>query len=66
MSLIKRFLSYSNQKGEKVTVNGNTTVFQYPCSSQISCAPYELLFRPGIYKIELYGAQGGMGRATNT
>ena len=58
-------LFYSNEKGKKVTINGNIAVFEYPCSSATSCAPYEVLLRPGKYKIELYGAQGGKGRVTN-
>ena len=31
----------------------------YKCESQVTCEPYVINFKPGIYKIELWGAQGG-------
>ena len=31
----------------------------YQCSSKTSCSPIEFTFYPGIYKVELWGAQGG-------
>ena len=35
-----------------------------PCQSFNIC-PYKLFFQPGIYKIELWGAQGGDARFIN-
>ena len=37
----------------------NKLIFDYPCSSSTSCTNYEVTFKPGIYKIEMYGACGG-------
>ena len=33
--------------------------FTYQCNDQIDCKPYEITFYPGLYQIELWGAQGG-------
>ena len=51
---------------KKVTVDSNTYVFDYPCNDSTACTPYEVLFSPGRYKIELWGAQGGDSRYQNT
>ena len=48
------------------TVNQNVTIYQYPCEKESECYPYELEFSPGIYQIELWGAQGGDARYQNT
>lgn len=44
----------------------NRAVFNYPCKSSVTCAPYEIHLQPGIYRIELWGAQGGNGRFEGT
>ena len=40
--------------------------FYYPCHSTTSCKPYSLYLKKGIYKLEVWGAQGGDGRIQNT
>lgn len=44
--------------GEKnVTKLKNVYVFRYPCNSNyLTCSPYEITFKPGKYRIELWGA----------
>ena len=55
-----------NTKGSRrVSVDGNKIIFNYPCSNQSDCTPYKLLFSPGYYQIELWGAYGGDGRYGN-
>ena len=44
----------------------NSLIFHYPCVSTTECAPYEVIFSPGTYNIELWGAQGGDARFQNT
>ena len=53
---------------KNVTFDQNTKSFiiDYPCYSRSICEPYELIFSPGKYKIELWGAQGGNARYQNT
>ena len=40
-------------------------IFNFPCSDFSSCTPYSILFPQGIYKFELWGAQGGYSRIQN-
>ena len=37
---------------------GDNFTFEYPCASQTYCSPYHLNFPPGLYYLEVYGAQG--------
>ena len=39
--------------------------FFYPCNSTSFCKPYNVTLQRGIYKFELWGAQGGDGRKPN-
>ena len=48
-----------------VTKNENSFTFNYPCSDTSICTPYRILLSPGLYKFELWGAQGGDGRYQN-
>ena len=41
------------------------TVFNYPCHDVTTCKPYTVILRPGIYKFETWGAQGGDSRYHN-
>ena len=54
-----------NKGSKKVSHYGNTYIFKFPCSNQSDCTPYKLLFSPGYYRIELWGAYGGDGRYVN-
>ena len=40
--------------------------FPYPCNSTTNCKPYTIYFKRGIYKLEVWGAQGGDGRVQNS
>ena len=40
--------------------------FFYPCDSSTECKPYTVLLQRGVYRFELWGAQGGDGRIQNT
>ena len=44
----------------------NQYLFNYPCESTTTCAPFRVNFKPGIYRFELWGAQGGNSRLYNT
>ena len=52
-------VNVSTDFGEK------SIVFNFPCSDSSSCTPYSLLLPQGIYKFELWGAQGGYSRIQN-
>ena len=43
-------------------INLNKTTFNYPCSSTTECKPIDVRLKRGIYKFELWGAQGGDSR----
>ncbi|EAY18308.1 PE-PGRS protein, putative [Trichomonas vaginalis G3] len=43
---------------DAINVSGNIYSHKYPCSTS-DCTPYAILFNPGMYKIELWGASGG-------
>ena len=50
------------------TLNDTNTkriILNYPCTSTTECKPYNIRLLPGIYKFELWGAQGGNGRIWN-
>ena len=40
-------------------------LFTYPCESTTECFPYRVILLPGLYRFDLYGAQGGDGRQLN-
>ena len=37
-------------------------LFKYPCKNTSDCTPYDVFIPPGVYKFELWGAQGGDAR----
>ena len=59
---IATFIFYFSNSYE---INKNVKIYQYPCTDESECYPYELEFIPGIYQIELWGAQGGDARYLN-
>ena len=64
MSIIDVKIS-SEEKGSLDFYSYNETThiynFDYPCISITECTSYEVIFSPGIYKIECWGASGGDG-----
>ena len=50
----------------RITKKSNAFLFDYPCDNLSECTPYEVMFSPGRYRIELWGAQGGDSRWQNT
>ena len=60
MSQLIRFYLEDKSKGESSTVVNDTSItFNYPCQSRTDCSPYHVIFHPGKYHIQLWGAQGG-------
>ena len=65
-------IKYGIEEGEDCNAlvlknNENTSfLFQYPCIDTTSCKPYNVLLEKGLYKFELWGAEGGLGRYQNT
>ena len=41
-------------------INGSF-IYEYPCNDQISCHEIIVLFTPGLWKVECWGASGGDG-----
>lgn len=39
--------------------DGIIASFGYPCSTNYDCTYYESILQPGLYKFEVWGAQGG-------
>ena len=65
--ILPRFREYAlGQRNVTFGATHKEFIFNYPCTSEAKCAPYEVLFSPGTYKIELWGAQGGDARYQNT
>ena len=54
--MISYHIDADNDKTEK---NGDVFSFPYPCFSHQNCSPFSILLRPGVYFVELWGAQGG-------
>ena len=45
---------------------GKTITFDYPClNDKTNCYPYQCIFVPGKYLLEVYGAEGGRARNIN-
>ena len=61
MTIAFAFLSYLANSFE---VN-KSVIYEYPCKDESDCHPIEIDFLPGIYRIELWGAQGGDSRYQN-
>ncbi|EAX98574.1 hypothetical protein TVAG_429280 [Trichomonas vaginalis G3] len=40
-------------------LENNKYLFEYPCERNDECTDYKVIFLPGVYKFELYGASGG-------
>ena len=60
MTKLIRFNIEDQSKGRSITtVNDENISFEYPCKSKTDCSPYHLVFSPGKFLIELWGAQGG-------
>ena len=60
----KIFLSYALTDPSLGTPNVSVSnekqlTFEYPCDSTFKCTDYNIIFEPGVYQIELYGASGG-------
>ena len=59
---MKKHISFhlyqSNDKGN-YTEDSNSILFDYPCQNNSICMPYEATLNPGIFFVELWGAQGG-------
>lgn len=43
---------------DAINVSGKVFTLKYPCNTS-DCTPYAVTFKPGVYKIELWGASGG-------
>ena len=69
---ILNYLSYSFlSSNEESHINspvskGRTMLFPYPCNQTDHCFPYNVTIKPGYYRFELWGAQGGDGHYTNS
>ena len=48
-----------------VQKSGNTLLFNYPCQLSVTCTPYIVSLPRGVYKMSLWGAQGGSSRTIN-
>ena len=59
-----RILNESLGKPNVVKIK-NSLTFYYPCVNTSICSPYEMSLSPGLYKFELWGAQGGDARYQN-
>ena len=63
-----RYSVVDKLKGTASTEKNETEksiIFNYPCETTYECTPYSLIFPPGKYKFELWGAQGGDSRYWN-
>ena len=49
-----------------VSKSENTFLFNYPCVSTITCTPYYVFIPKGVYRMSLWGAQGGNSRDGNS
>ena len=45
---------------QNVTIHFNTITFNYPCDNEVECGPYYIYLPKGVYKFEVWGAQGGI------
>ena len=64
--VLSYFKNYSlGLKNVTYLSNENAFLFNYLCKDESICDSYELIFSPGTYKIELWGAQGGDARYQN-
>ena len=64
--ILSYFRNYSlGRKNVTENLLENSYIFNYPCIDSSECDPYEVIFSPGTYQIELWGAQGGDSRYHN-
>ena len=64
-----RFDVYFNQQLDyepNITTFKESIIFDYPCGNDTNCSPYSFILQPGIYKFEVWGAQGGRGTHEDT
>ena len=60
MSKLIKFSIEDVTKGRSsTTVTDKEITFEYPCQNKTDCSPYHIVFCPGKYHIQLWGAQGG-------
>ena len=63
-------ISYSLLDSSKGTINvtkkGSTLTFNYPCSNIMTCTPYVVNVPHGVYRMSLWGAQGGSAHTWNS
>ena len=52
-------VTHSELKSVSYSLDDFSFSFPYPCESYSICSPYELLFYPGRYFLEIWGASGG-------
>ena len=52
--------------GPNITKFKQSIIFDYPCSVDTNCAPYSFNIPIGVYKFEVWGAQGGRGGHEDT
>ena len=66
--MIKYSIDIDDNCLEKVKKEDNKEKyhFDYPCTISTSCKPYSIFLDRGIYKLEVWGAQGGDGRIQNS
>lgn len=50
---------------ENIKYLNNSFIFEYPCKKIDYCKPYKVTLSHGLYRIELWGAQGGDARQLN-
>ena len=58
MISIKNAESYANKIKHFYDSDSSSVKFDYPCSSYTTCSPYEIIFFPGSYFLECWGASG--------
>ena len=56
---IESYKVSENKAAPKVFSLDNRMIFDYPCSDNFDCAPYEIVLKPGTYRFDTYGASGG-------
>ena len=56
---VESYKVFNNKASSKVFSSDNRMIFDYPCSDNYDCAPYEIVLKPGTYRFDTYGASGG-------
>ena len=60
--------SLINKSSGKINVseNGKSLLFKYPCESTVYCTQYKVIIPRCVYRVSLWGAQGGDVHAGNS